>query len=163
MYLTVVLGPIASGLMTTLDPTTDLPRVLAFYGFVGAAAGFGIGAPIMAYNACLHRDDVPIGVGIGGFAVRLGSALFMSISATLFRNRLQDDIETHAPSANFTLIEHAGLSDIRKVVGPQRLRDVLLGYGEAVSQTLYLPLALSLTGVIGAVFMQWIPLKKKEA
>ena len=93
----------------------------------------------------------------------MGSALFLAVSAALFQNRLVEEIHRYSPTTNTTQIEHVGLSDIRKVIGDDRLRDVLLGYDKAVVQTLYLPVALMVLSIIGPVAMEWRSVKKKQS
>lgn len=162
MLATSILGPIASGLLTTLDLETQLAKVLAFLAFIGAAIGFGIQGPGVAVTTCLDLKDVPIGMGIIGFGARIGASLFVSSSATLFQNRLTAEVGAAAPGTNTTNLSHTGLSDIRRVIGQDKLRDVLLGYGEAVSQTLYFPVALICTSLLGCLAMEWRSVKKKQ-
>ena len=64
---------------------------------------------------------------------------------------------------NATLLEHAGLSEIRDIIGSDRLRDVLLGYDEAVTQTLYLPVGLTVATIVGSVFTEWHSVKAKQS
>lgn len=162
MILTSIVTPIASGLLTTLDLESDLPKVLALLGLIGAAIGFGITAPHAAVSTVLAIKDVPMGMGIVGFIGRLLPAILVSSSATLFQNRLSAEVAHSAPGQNITTVKTAGLSDLRNVIGQDRLRDVLLGYDAAVSQTLYLPLALASVSIVGAASMQWISVKKKS-
>ena len=54
-----------------------------------------------------------------------------------------------------------GLSDLPGVIGRKRLRDVLLGYDEAVTQTLYLPVALAVLTIVGSVAIERRSVKKK--
>lgn len=161
MVATSVLAPIGSGLLTTLDLDTNLAKVLALLGFIGVAVGLGIGAPHAAVPTVLPIKDVPIGTGIVGFVARLFPAIFISSSATLFQNRLKVEVAQTAPSQNITMLTAAGLSDIRTLIGRDHLRDVLLGYGDAVSQTLYLPVALGALSVVGTVAMEWKSVKAK--
>lgn len=161
MIATSVLAPIGSGLLTTVDLDTNLVKVLALLGFIGAAIGLGIGAPHAAVPTVLPVKDVPIGMGIVGFVTRLFPAIFISSSATLFQNRLNVEVSQTAPSQNLTMLKDAGLSDIRALIGRDHLRDVLLGYGDAVSQTLYLPVVLGVLSVIGTIAMEWKSVKAK--
>ena len=85
------------------------------------------------------------------------------MSATLFQNRLVAEIANHSPSVNATLLENAGLSNIRAIVGSERLRDVLLGYDKAVTQTLYLPVGLTVATVIASALGEWHSVKKKQS
>lgn len=88
--------------------------------------------------------------------------MFIAASSALFQNRLVDEISSRSPGINITQIENAGLSKIRDVVGSERLGDVLMGYDDAVTKTLYLPLALTCATIIGSALVKWAPIKKKK-
>ena len=64
---------------------------------------------------------------------------------------------------NQTAFDHGGLTDVRKYIGGNRLRDVLLGYDEAVVQTFYIPVALATLTVIGSVAIERKSVKKKKS
>lgn len=161
MVVTSITAPIACGLLATLDLDTQLAKCLGLLAFIGISIGLGIGAPHAAISTVLDVKDVPIAMGILGFVARLVSSIAVSSSATLFRNRLSVEVAHTAPYQNVTVLEHAGLSDIRTVIGQDKLRDVLLGYGEAVSQTLYMPVALAVLSIVGTAAMEWRSVKKK--
>jgi len=163
MLATSILAPVATGLLTTLDLQTDLVKALALLGFSGAAIGLGITAPHSAVATVLSIKDVPIGMGILGFVGNLLPAIFISASATLFKNRLFAEVSQRVPEQNVTMLSNTGLSELRAVIGPDNLRDVLLGYGDAVSQTLYLPVALTALSLIGSLSMEWKSVKDKTA
>lgn len=162
MFATAILGPIASGLLTTLNLETEIAKVTALLALVGIAVGLGIQAPASAITTTLDIKDVPIGMGVIGFGARLGASLFVSSSATLFQNRLTAEVGQFAPGTNITDLKNAGLSDIRHIIGQDKLRDVLLGYGEAISQTLYFPVALTCMSLLGCLAMEWRSVKKKQ-
>lgn len=93
----------------------------------------------------------------------MGSALWICTSATLFHQRLITEINHSSPTINATALSHVGLSDIRSYIGSERLSTVLKGYNEAVVQTLYLPLALSILTIIGSVAIERRSIKKKQS
>lgn len=161
MVFTSVATPIASGLLATVDLDTQLAKCLGLLAFIGVSVGIGIGAPHAAICTVLDVKDIPIATGIVGFMTRLASAIAVSSSATLFQNRLSAEIAQTAPSQNITILRHVGLSELRTVIGKDKLRDVLLGYGEAVSQTLYFPVALAVLSIVGTASMEWRSVKKK--
>lgn len=92
----------------------------------------------------------------------MGSALWVCASATLFQNRLIDEIEKFSPTTNGTALESVGLSEVRNYIGSKRLQDVLSGYDEAVVQTLYMPLALSILTILGSFAIERRSIKKKQ-
>lgn len=161
MYVTTILGPVAAGLLTTIDLKTSLVKLCVILAAVGFACGAGIQAPQIAAQTVLKGKDVQLGWAIVQFGSQLGPVIFTSASATLFLNRLGAEIRETAPGTNVTAIENAGLADIRKVVGADQLENVLLGYDEAVVQTLYLPVALLCLTLVSTLAMEWRSVKKK--
>lgn len=162
MYATSVLAPIAAGLLTTVKPDETPAKTAGLLGFLGVAIGAGNIVPLNVVTTVLPPADVSIGVALVGFAGGIGSALFLSTSASLFQSRLKAEISAFAPGTNITMIEKTGLSDIRKAVGQERLASVLAGYDNAVLQTMYYPLGLTLATILASVSMEWVSVKKKR-
>lgn len=163
MIITGILAPIASGLLTTVSLDEGVAKVLCLLGFLGLAIGLGLQTPIVAMQTMMKKEDLPMAIAVGGFGGLIGNAVWIVVSTSLFQSRLSAEISRRDPSINATLLENAGLSQIRNIVGPDRLGDVLLGYDEAVTQTMYLPVALTIATLIGSVFTEWHPLKKKQS
>lgn len=157
------MAPVASGLLTTISLSEKKVSVVALLGFLGLAVGIGLNGPIQAVSATLADHEVSLGVSLTGFGGGMGSALFISAAATLFQGRLADELSQAAPGTNVTSISQAGLSDIRGMIGPDRLGKVLSGYNRATVETLYMPLALALLTLVGSVAMEWISVKKKQS
>ena len=162
MIATTVLAPVATGLLTTINLDEGIVKAVCFLGFLGIATGLGIQTPILALQTVLSSKDLPIGIATNTFGATMGNAVWIVVSATLFQNRLVSEIAARSPSVNATQLSHAGLSDISNIVGSDRLRDVLLGYDEAVTQTLYLPVGLAVATILGSLSMEWRSMKKKE-
>lgn len=118
--------------------------------------------PSIALMAALPAKDISLAVGVLVLASGLGSSVFIAASATLFQSRLSAEIAQHSPGTNATLIENHGLSDLRNIIGPDRLKNVLFGYNEAVVQTLYIPLALGLLTIVGSIFTEVKSVKKRD-
>ena len=127
------------------------------------AIGLGIQGPQLGVTASLSIEDISIGTAVITFGAGMGSALFVSASSTLFRNRLVDEIQQYSPSTNATALQAMGLSEIRGSIGGDKLGAVLSGYDQAVIQTLYMPLALGLLTIVGAVAMERRSMKKKQS
>ncbi|KAF5255873.1 hypothetical protein FOXYS1_13686 [Fusarium oxysporum] len=154
MLATSVLTPIASGLLTTLDLEEQIAKAVGLLTFLGLAVGLGLQGPQVALQAVLPIEDVSLGGAVITFGSGMGSALWICASATLFQDRLSKEIQDAAPGTNTTHIQEAGLSKLRESIGPDRLKSVLSGYENAVVQTLYIPLALALLSIVGAVAME---------
>lgn len=163
MFATSILAPIASGLLTTIDLDESTVTVAALLGFLGAAIGFGMQSPLLIVQTSLSPKDVSLGTAVVGFGGGMGSALWTCASATLFQNRLVQEIEQHSPGTNGTAIGHSGLSELRNDIGSDKLKNVLSGYSEAVSQTLYIPLALVILTIIGSLAAERKSVKQKRS
>jgi hypothetical protein len=163
MYGTSVLAPIASGLLTTINIDQSVGKASALLGFLGVAIGLGIQGPQLGVTASLSIEDISIGTAVITFGAGMGSALFVSASSTLFRNRLIDEIQHYSPSTNGTALQALGLSEIRGSIGADKVGAVLSGYNQAVIQTLYMPLALGLLTIVGTVAMERRSMKKKQS
>ncbi|KAI1860003.1 uncharacterized protein JN550_011687 [Neoarthrinium moseri] len=163
MIATTVLAPIASGLLTTVELDDQPTKVMCFLGFLGVAVGFGLQSPLVALQTIMKPKDLPLGIACTAFGSTMGNAIWMVVSAALFQNRLIAEVSQYSPSTNATLLGSAGLSGIRDTVGSDRLRDVLLGYDEAITQTLYLPVALCVATILGSAFTEWHSVKKKQS
>ena len=145
-----------------MDLNGSVVKAAALLGFLGAAIGFSVQAPQLAVQTVLAPKDVSLGGAIILFGAGMGSALWICASATLFQNRLVDEVDKYSPATNGTALESIGLSDIRNYIGSDRLEDVLSGYNEAVVQTLYMPLALSILTILGSLAMEKRSIKKKQ-
>jgi hypothetical protein len=162
MFATSIFAPIASGLLTTLDLDDSPAKVAALLGFLGVAVGFGLQQPFTATMTVISPKDFSIAVAVLALGSGIGSSLFIVASATLFQGRLVAEISKHSPGTNATALDNHGLSDLRELIGADRLKDVLFGYDEAVIQTLYLPLGLGLLTIVGSVFTEIKSVKKKK-
>lgn len=162
MLASSVLAPIASGLLTTLDLDEQISKAAALQGFLGAAIGLGISGPQVAMQVVLKANDVSLGGALLNFGSGMGAALWVCASATLFQDRLADEIQESAPGTNMTALDAAGLSGLRESIGPDKLRDVVAGYDKAVLQTLYIPLGLGILTILGSAAMERKSVKKKQ-
>lgn len=167
MYATALIAPISTGLLTTLTPHTPIAIPSFLAGLLGTSVALGLQGPQLAVQTLLPTRDIPLGTAMIMFGSGMGSALFVCSAATLFHNRLAVEIEKFSPLAgiNGTVfgVGDVGLSDIRKVVGGDKLMEVLGGYNEAVVQTMYLPLVLSCCIWVGAVGMKRVNMKEKRS
>lgn len=163
MYASSILAPIASGLLTTINLNQSVGKASSLLGFLGVAIGLGIQGPQLGVTATLSMEDLSIGIAVITFGAGMGSALFISASATLFNNRLVSEVEQYSPTTNGTAVAAMGLSEIRGYIGSDRLGAVLSGYNKALVQTLYMPLALGILSIVGTVAMERRSIKKKRS
>ena len=163
MIATSILTPIISGLLTTIDLDEQITKAVLLLAFLGLAVGLGLNSPMIALQAVLPTEDVSLGGAVLTFGAGMGSALWICASATLFQDRLAHEIKAAAPDANVDALQKAGLSKMRESIGPEKLKSVLMGYENAVVQTLYIPLALAVLTIVGSVAMERKSIKKKQS
>ena len=167
MFLSTVLGSIAAGLLTTLRQNANMGSIIAYLALLGFGTGIGIQQPQVAAQTVLSPKDVSIGIAVVQFGQNALPAVMISAAQTVFQTRLRADLSHNGTiGANVTSVvdvECMGLSDLRKYFGGKVLSEVLLGYDEAVTQTLYLPVALSCLMLLGSVGMEWRSVKKKQS
>ncbi len=161
--LTSVVTPIATGLLTTLAVRESLARLISFQALFGFGVAIGFQAPLVAAQTVLRPLDVPIGIACIQFAQYLGPAVFISVAQTIFAGRLKIEVARYAPAIDVQTLENLGLSEIDRLISGRNLPGVLLGYDKAVSQVLYLPVALSCAGLFGSLGMEWRSVKKKRS
>ncbi|KAJ4005972.1 hypothetical protein NW752_001219 [Fusarium irregulare] len=163
MIATSILTPIVSGLLTTIDLDEQITKAVLLLAFLGLAVGLGLNSPMIALQAVLPTEDVSLGGAVLTFGAGMGSALWICTSATLFQDRLAHEIKAAAPGTNVDALQKAGLSKMRESIGAEKLKSVLMGYENAVIQTLYIPLALAVLTIVGSVAMERKSIKKKQS
>ncbi|UZP39292.1 hypothetical protein NXS19_007108 [Fusarium pseudograminearum] len=163
MLATSVLTPIVSGFLTTIDFEEQVTKAVILLTFLGLAVGLGLNSPLIALQAVLPMEDVSLGGAVLTFGAGMGSSLWICASATLFQDRLANEIKLSSPGTNVEELQKAGLSKMRESIGPERLKSVLGGYENAVIQTLYIPLALAVLTIVGSVPMERKSIKKKQS
>lgn len=162
MILTTVLAPIASGLFTTIKITDPPAKVSALLGFLGVAIGFGLQVPSTAIMVLMPSDDIVPSLGATGFCCGMGSSFSLVISAILFTNRLAAQISKQVPGFHASSLDGHGLLDLQHSVGPDQWQAVLVGYNEAIIETLYVPLGLGILTLISSAALEVRSVPKKS-
>ncbi|KAI1125778.1 MFS general substrate transporter [Nemania abortiva] len=159
MLATSILTPIANGLLTTLTQTTQIWKILVFQGLLGIGTGIGFQGPQVAVQTVLSKNDTSVGIGVIQFAQGIGPAIFIAVSQSIFLARFKKELGLAG------LTERAG-DLIAKGISPSSLslndtdrRVVSAAYAESLTQTFYLPVALSSLTVVGALGMEWRSIK----
>lgn len=153
MFAGSILMPIFAGIFTTLTVHTALAKVLVLSGVYGFAGGIGFLSPQSAVQMALPAEDTSIGLSIILFAEQFGPAVFVSAAQSIFQNRLADNLHELVPTMNTTTIEGMGLSDLKSMIGPESLDNVLLGFDKSLTQTWYMAVALACVTMAGSAAM----------
>ncbi|KAI5195562.1 MFS transporter [Aureobasidium subglaciale] len=162
MWAGTILMPLLAGLLTTIKTRTALVDVLVMTGFFGFSGGIGFLSPQSAVQMALPKQDASIGLSIILFAEQFGAALFVSAAQNVFQTRLAGNLQVMAPSLNTTGIESAGLTDLRNLVAPGDVRNVLDAVDQSVAQTWYMAVVLACLTIFGSATMNWRSVKEKK-
>jgi hypothetical protein len=159
VYMTVLFMAIGSGLLTTFDVDSGSPMWIGYQFIFGAGVGFGMQAAFTAVQTALPLEDIPIGTAIIMFAENLTAAIMVSVAQNVFTNQLKTNLGTYVPSIDPSIILAVGATQIKNQVAKELYGAVLVAYNKALTQTLYVAVALSCCSAFGAVGLQWLSVK----
>ncbi|RAH68809.1 MDR family MFS transporter [Aspergillus aculeatinus CBS 121060] len=162
MYLGTIILSIGCGMCSTLTATSGHPEWIGYQALVGIGAGFGFNIPLIAVQASLPPDDIATATAIVMFAQNLSGALFIAIAQNLFQNRLVAAVVQYAPDVAPGDVIAAGAADLASSFSPAVLPQLQEAYNAATTQTFYLPVAGSALSILGAVFLEWLSVKREK-
>lgn len=162
VYMTVIFMAVGSGLLTTFEVDTGSPIWIGYQFIFGAGVGFGMQAAFTAVQTALPLDDIPIGTAIIMFAENLTAAIMVSVAQNVFTNQLATSLRTYVPSIDPTIILAVGATQIKTQVSQDLVENVLIAYNKALTETLYVAVALSCLSGSGAVALQWLSVKGRK-
>ncbi|KAF1987770.1 MFS transporter [Aulographum hederae CBS 113979] len=166
LYISSILMSIGAGLLTTFSVDTGHAEWIGYQALFGFGIGFGMQQTLIAVQTVLPLPDVPVGTAIMMFAQTLGGALFISVAQNVFSNQLIKNIGSEIPGfTDVALVINAGATNLQSVMErnyPQYLDQVLVAYNNALTQTWYVSVAMSVLSLFGAVFVEWKSVKGKK-
>jgi hypothetical protein len=161
-YICAVLAPIGTGLISTWKPDTNHSMWIGYQVIAGLGLGLGFQSAIMAAQTVLPHNDVSMGVSLVQFAQTLGGTVFISVGQNLLSNHLVSGLRPLIPSLNAHSISNLGATELRGLVGPEKLGQVLHVYNDALRSCFYLATGLAAATVLGAACLQWKSVKPAE-
>lgn len=159
-----VVMSIGAGLITTWTPETLHPKWIGYQVIFGFGLGLGMQQASLAAQAVLSRKDAPIGIALVMFCQQLGGAVFVSVGESVFTNQLVKGLKNVA-GISPAVVVNTGATDIRHVVDPSNLPEVLVAYNGALRKTYTVALAMACFSIIGGLCIEWKNIKppKKQA
>jgi MFS family permease len=159
MLATSVMTPVANGLLTTLNRTTPIWKLVIFQGLLGVGAGVGFQGPQVAVQTVLSNKDTPVGIGIIQFAQGIGPAIFIAVSQSIFLTQFEKELRTSGLTDKITGLILHGTSPPSLSMDTQDKERVSAAYAQSLTRTFYLPVTLSCLSAIGASGMEWRSVK----
>ncbi len=160
-YAAAVLAPIGTCLISTWTPATNHSMWVEYQVLAGFGLGIGFQQPNMAAQTVLPHQDVPTGVSIVQFAQLLGSAVFFSVAQNILSSRLASGLGPLVPGLDPHTVGNFGATQLRGLVGPEKLGEALEVYNEALRQVFVMATGLAAATVLGAAALEWRSVKEK--
>ncbi|MCJ1243696.1 hypothetical protein MMC30_000893 [Trapelia coarctata] len=162
VWASVVFMAIGGGLLTTFTVDISTAKWVIYQLIFGLGTGFGFQLSGIAAQATLELKDIPIGTAMVMFVQLLGGAIFVSIGQNLWTNSLVTNIAALGiPNFDPINIVHAGATQLRSLVPPMFLPQVLVAYNAAIIKTFQAALAMACLSALGAAGMEWKSVKGK--
>lgn len=156
------IGAIGAGLLTLLNERSGPGMWIGFQIIAGAGVGLCMQLPMIAAQTVLTMDDVPTGTAVIIFAQTLGGALFISVGQNVLSNQFIRYTNLYQPGYDAHKVLSGGATNLREIVPPEFLANILRAYNGAIVYTFWPALALFLAGFLAAWGVEWVSVKGKK-
>ncbi|GJC86346.1 efflux pump roqT [Colletotrichum liriopes] len=146
MLLGGTLTAIVSGLFTTINGSITDSRTMGYSALAGMSA-LATQQPIVVAHNAVESKLSPTAISMMLFSNMVGSALSLAIAQAVFINKLQDNLRSIQGSI--------GATEIRGIVDPSLLPQVLELYSLSIVQVFYMAVAAGVAMVISALVVKW--------
>ncbi|GKT61058.1 hypothetical protein ColTof3_08397 [Colletotrichum tofieldiae] len=153
MLLGGTLTAIVSGLFTTINGSITDSRTMGYSALAGMSA-LATQQPIVVAHNAVESKLSPTAISMMLFSNMVGSALSLAIAQAVFINKLQDNLRS-IQGVDATKIIQSGATEIRGIVDPSLLPQVLELYSLSIVQVFYMAVAAGVAMVISALVVQW--------
>lgn len=158
------IATVGCGLITLYDVDTPTGRWIGYLIIAGGGIGFAVQQGIVAVQAVLPQEVVPIATSLVLFAQSLAGAIFVSVGSSLLRNRLESGLEAaHIPGVDVTSVLAAGATQIKDTVPEVSWPQVMQIYNDALDKVFVVAVPLAGLGMICAMGMEWKSIKPKKS
>jgi hypothetical protein len=158
-----VMISVGAGLMSTFSSGTGSDKWIGYQILFGAGLGFAVQQPIIAMQASLPKDDVPVGNAIMFFAQTLGGSCFLTGAQNIFDGQLVKGVAAlNIPGLNATSISGTGATQIRNLVPDDQIPAFLAAYNDSIVQTFYLATGCAAVSTLVSFFVPWNSVKGKD-
>nr|XP_001395365.2 MFS toxin efflux pump [Aspergillus niger CBS 513.88] len=160
MIMGCILVLISAALMTTFTPDTGTVKWAGYQVIMGAGIGMGAQQTVLAMQASLPSEDVPVGTALMIFYQTLGGAVFLIVAQNLFQHELVKRLTgRNIPGVDASSVAAAGATEVRNLVPPKYLGESLEAYNGAVVKTFYISVALAAVAVLATFVPEWKSVK----
>lgn len=163
MLSSVIIVSIAAGLFTTFKVDTNHAAWIGYQALFGIGCGLGMQVSFTVVQASLPMVDTPIATTLMSFSMMLGGAIWAAVAQNIFANVLTHNLVSSVPNVSPDLVRLTGATELKNVIDPQFLPQVLVAYNNALTKTWDLAVALAVVAIVGVAAIDWrISVKGKE-
>ncbi|GKZ94024.1 hypothetical protein AnigIFM59636_007386 [Aspergillus niger] len=160
MIMGCILVLISAALMTTFTPDTGTVKWAGYQVIMGAGIGMGAQQTVLAMQASLPSEAVPVGTALMIFYQTLGGAVFLIVAQNVFQHELVNRLTgRNIPGVDASSVAAAGATEVRDLVPPKYLGEALEAYNGAVVRTFYISVALAAVAVLATFVPEWKSVK----
>jgi MFS family permease len=154
----------ASGLISTLQPTTSTAQYVGYVFLVAAGVGMAIQQGFTAVQTVLHLDQIPIATAAVTCFQSLGGAIFVSVGNSILSNELRQ--AAASPDKNglrgidIEAVIAAGATQFRSTVNPDALPALIAVYNAALQKVFVAAIPLAGLAFVSTLLLEWKSVKK---
>lgn len=150
---------IGAGLITTFWIHTPEREWIGYQVLYGLGMGFCFMVPNLAVQACLFKQDAPVGLALMLFANNLGSTIFVSVGENVLTNQLS--VRLHGiPGFERGMVTSSGAISIVDSLPAEYRDEVLVAYNQSLRMVFQIALVLCCISVIGCGTLEWKNVRK---
>lgn len=166
LILGSVLMSVGAGLMYTLKPDASVGAWIGYQILVGIGVGVSLEQCNIAIQTVLPEEQVPAGISLGILVRSLGGTIAIAICQNVFQKKLQENLSEILPGLDISIISGSGattlVENVQKVLGEERVAEVLALYNDAVVQTYLVGLVLAALTAPCCLLIEWKSVKKEK-
>ena len=151
MLAGTILVSVGSGLLSTLQVSSEAKMWILYQVIAGLGIGLSTEQPSIAAQSLLNEADAPIGVAVVLFCRNLGPATFVSVANSIFARALTTNIRNQLPDFDPGQIMKSGATALRNGVVAGDLEVLLEAYNDALTRTFIVAACMGAASVLGYI------------
>jgi hypothetical protein len=154
-----IIMSIGAGMITTLSVDSGKAQWVGYQFLYGFGLGLGMQQAGMGAQTSLSKKDVMTGVSLMFFFQGIGGSIFISAAETVFTHSLVKNLTKVATDITPEMIVKSGATQLRNIVPPQFLDEVLVAYNASLRDVFRVGLACSAATIVAGLTMEWRSVK----
>ncbi|KAJ5375490.1 hypothetical protein N7517_007496 [Penicillium concentricum] len=158
-----VFTSIGSGLLSTLNPDTQIGKWIGYQILSGAGRGAAFQTPLIAVQNTIPHAQVSIAMSILMFTQTLSGAIFLTAASAIFDSGLKSFVPEYAQKVDPQTIISTGATGIQDAVSSGDLSGVLVAYSKSISYVFIMSAAVGVLIVVFSFGMGWKDIRRGKS